>query len=101
MRWSSLPGCASVIGVWITAQASSNHDRADIRGHRRWHASAVPPAVGIGRIYIGDTKLGVIQLIVGLLTRVVDAVIWGIVHAVLIFTDKVRDPAGRPLRDGT
>lgn len=57
--------------------------------------------VGIGRIYIGDTKLGVIQLIVGLLTCGLGAVIWGIVDAVLILTDKVRDPAGRPLRDGT
>ena len=28
-------------------------------------------------------------------------VIWGIVDAVLILTDKVRDPQGRPLRDGT
>ncbi|WP_036475524.1 NINE protein [Mycobacterium sp. URHD0025] len=57
--------------------------------------------VGIGRIYIGDTKLGVIQLIVGLLTCTVGAIIWGIVDAVLILTDKVRDPYGRPLRDGT
>lgn len=57
--------------------------------------------VGIGRIYIGDTKLGVIQLIVGLVTCGAGAIIWGIVDAVLILTDKVRDPAGRPLRDGT
>jgi hypothetical protein len=28
-------------------------------------------------------------------------VIWGIFDAVLILTDKVRDPEGRPLRDGT
>ncbi len=57
--------------------------------------------VGIGRIYLGDTKLGVIQLIVGLVTCGAGAIIWGIVDAVLILTDKVRDPAGRPLRDGT
>ena len=29
------------------------------------------------------------------------AVVWGIIDAVLILTDKVRDPEGRPLRDGT
>ena len=57
--------------------------------------------VGIGRIYIGETKLGVIQLIVGLVTCGIGAVIWGIIDAVLILTDKVRDPQGRPLRDGT
>lgn len=57
--------------------------------------------VGIGRIYLGDTKLGVIQLIVGLITCGIGAVIWGIIDAVLILTDKVRDPQGRPLRDGT
>lgn len=57
--------------------------------------------VGIGRIYLGYTKLGIIQLVVGLLTCGIVAIIWGIVDAVLILTDKVRDPEGRPLRDGT
>ena len=57
--------------------------------------------VGIGRIYLGYTGLGVAQLIVGLVTCGIGAIIWGIVDAVLILTDKVRDPAGRPLRDGT
>ena len=57
--------------------------------------------VGIGRIYLGDTKLGVIQLVVGLLTCTIGAIIWGIIDAILILTDKVRDPQGRPLRDGT
>lgn len=56
---------------------------------------------GIGRIYLGYTGLGVAQLLVGLVTCGIGAVIWGIVDAVLILTDKVRDPAGRPLRDGT
>ncbi len=57
--------------------------------------------VGIGRIYLGYTGLGVLQLVVGLLTCGLGAVIWGIVDAVLILTDKVRDPQNRPLRDGT
>lgn len=56
--------------------------------------------VGIGRIYLGQTGLGVAQLIVGLVTCGLGAVIWGIVDAVLILTDQVRDPQGRPLRDG-
>lgn len=57
--------------------------------------------VGIGRIYLGDTKLGIIQLVVGLLTCGIGAVVWGIIDAIMILTDKVRDPQGRPLRDGT
>lgn len=57
--------------------------------------------VGIGRVYLGYTGLGIAQLIVGLATCGVGAIIWGIIDAVLILTDKVRDPAGRPLRDGT
>lgn len=57
--------------------------------------------VGVGRIYLGQTGLGIAQMIVGLVTFTVGAVIWGVVDAVLILTDKVRDPQGRPLRDGT
>ncbi|SOJ55028.1 hypothetical protein MSIMFB_02518 [Mycobacterium simulans] len=57
--------------------------------------------VGIGRIYIGHTGLGIAQLLVGWLTCGVGAVIWGIIDALLILTDRVSDPWGRPLRDGT
>jgi len=57
--------------------------------------------VGIGRIYLGQIGLGVAQLIVGIVTCGIGAIVWGIVDAVLILTDKVRDPQGRPLRDGT
>ena len=57
--------------------------------------------LGIGRIYLGYTGLGIAQLVVGLITCGIGAVVWGIVDAVLILTDKVRDPQGRPLRDGT
>ena len=57
--------------------------------------------VGFGRIYLGQTSLGVIQLVVGLLTCGIAAIIWGIIDAILIFTGSVRDTAGRPLRDGT
>lgn len=65
--------------------------------------------VGIGRIYLGYTGLGIAQLIVGLVAGFIVGiftcgvgllipVIWGIVDAILILTDKVRDPMGRPLR---
>jgi TM2 domain-containing membrane protein YozV len=57
--------------------------------------------VGFGRIYMGQTGLGLAQLLVGVVTCGVGAVIWGVVDAVLILTDRVRDPQGRPLRDGT
>ena len=57
--------------------------------------------VGIGRIYLGYTTLGVVQLVVGLVTCGIGAIIWGIIDAVLILTDRVRDPENRPLRDGT
>lgn len=57
--------------------------------------------LGFGRIYLGQIGLGIAQLVVGLLTFGLGAAIWGIVDAILILTDKVRDPQGRPLRDGT
>lgn len=57
--------------------------------------------VGIGRIYLGYTGLGIAQLIVGLATCGLGALIWGIIDAVLILTDNVKDPHGRPLRDAT
>jgi TM2 domain-containing membrane protein YozV len=57
--------------------------------------------VGIGRIYLGYTGLGVAQLLVGLFTCGIGAIVWGIIDAVMILGDKVRDPQGRPLRDGT
>ncbi len=56
---------------------------------------------GIGRIYLGETGLGIAQLLVGLVTCGLGAVIWGCIDALLILTDKVTDPYGRPLRDGT
>ncbi|MCV7068685.1 TM2 domain-containing protein [Mycolicibacterium farcinogenes] len=57
--------------------------------------------VGIGRIYLGETAFGIAQLVVGLVTCGIGAVIWGVIDAVLILTDRVRDQYGRPLRDGT
>lgn len=67
--------------------------------------------LGIGRLYLGYTSLGVTQLLVGLFGAFIIGMltcgigllipaIWGIVDAVMILTDKVPDPMGRPLRDG-
>jgi len=55
---------------------------------------------GIGRFYIGDIGMGVAQLLVGWITCGL-GLIWSIVDAVMILTDQVSDPQGRPLRDGT
>lgn len=57
--------------------------------------------VGVGRIYTGQTGLGIAQLVIGLLTCGIGAVIWGVIDAVVILTGNVRDPQGRLLRDGT
>lgn len=63
--------------------------------------------LGIGRIYVGQTTFGVTQLVGCLLFGIITcgigfivSAVWGIVDAVLIFTDRVRDADGRPLRDG-
>lgn len=55
--------------------------------------------VGIGRMYLGEVGYGIAQLIVGLVTCFIGAVIWGLIDAILILTDNVRDAQGRPLRD--
>ncbi|MCY0609765.1 hypothetical protein OVV29_29905, partial [Klebsiella pneumoniae] len=56
---------------------------------------------GIGRIYLGHTGLRIALLLVGWVTCGLGAVIWGVIDALLILTDKVGDPWGRPLRDGS
>ncbi|MBL7315258.1 hypothetical protein INQ24_29130, partial [Escherichia coli] len=49
----------------------------------------------------GHTGLGIAQLLVGWVMCGLGAVIWGVIDALLILTDKVGDPWGRPLRDGS
>ena len=67
--------------------------------------------LGIGRIYLGYTTLGIAQLVVGLVGGFVIGiltcglgfaipVVWGLIDAVMILSGQVRDPQGRPLRDG-
>ncbi len=62
--------------------------------------------LGIGRLYLGQTGLGLAQLLGGFFFTLVTCgvgvllpIIWGIIDAVLIFSGHVRDQYGRPLRD--
>src|SRR3990170_3669962 len=69
----------------------------------------VDPAAPYGRHPLtGEPLSDKSKLVAGLLQLIglfglvgIGAIIWGIIDAVLLFTDKVRDPEGRPLRDGT
>ncbi|XBP96661.1 TM2 domain-containing protein [Micromonospora sp. CCTCC AA 2012012] len=53
---------------------------------------------GVGRFYMGDTKTGVIQLVVTLVTCGIGA-IWGTIDGILILVNGGVDGQGRPLRD--
>lgn len=53
---------------------------------------------GAGRFYIGDTKTGVLQLVVTLFTCGIGS-IWGLVDGIMILVNGGVDAQGRPLRD--
>ncbi len=53
---------------------------------------------GVGRFYMGDTKTGVIQLVVTLVTCGLGS-IWGLIDGILILVNGGVDGQGRPLRD--
>lgn len=54
--------------------------------------------LGIGRFYIGDTKIGVWQIVVTVLTCGIGA-IWGLIDGIMMLVnDNVTDAQGRPLR---
>ncbi|MGS2619071.1 TM2 domain-containing protein [Micromonospora sp. LZ34] len=53
---------------------------------------------GAGRFYMGDTKTGVIQLVVSIVTCGLGS-IWGLVDGILILVNGGVDGQGRPLRD--
>jgi hypothetical protein len=54
--------------------------------------------LGIGRFYIGDTKIAVWQIVVTVLTCGIGS-IWGLIDGIIILaTDNVSDAQGRPLR---
>lgn len=53
--------------------------------------------LGIGRFYIGDTKTGVWQLIVTLITCGIGA-LWPFIDGIIILATDSKDAQGRPLR---
>lgn len=53
---------------------------------------------GVGRFYMGHTKIGVLQLVVSLVTCGIGG-IWGFVDGILILINGGVDGQGRPLRD--
>jgi len=53
---------------------------------------------GVGRFYMGHTKIGVLQLVVSLVTCGIGG-IWGFIDGILILINGGVDGDGRPLRD--
>lgn len=53
---------------------------------------------GVGRLYLGYTTIGVLQIVVSLLTCGIGA-IWPLIDGILILMGNVPDPQGRKLRD--
>nr|WP_307804159.1 TM2 domain-containing protein [Micromonospora echinofusca] len=53
---------------------------------------------GVGRFYMGDTKTGVLQLVVTLVTCGFGS-LWGVIDGILILINGGVDGQGRPLRD--
>ncbi|GAA4369969.1 TM2 domain-containing protein [Nocardioides caricicola] len=53
--------------------------------------------LGIGRFYIGDTKTGVWQLVVTILTCGIGA-LWPFIDGIMILATDSKDAQGRPLR---
>lgn len=64
--------------------------------------------LGLGRIYLGQTRLGLVQLVIGVLATITTyglgitvPFVWGVIDAILMLTGRVHDKQGLPLRDGT
>jgi TM2 domain-containing membrane protein YozV len=52
---------------------------------------------GVGRFYLGDTKTGVWQIVVTVLTCGIGS-IWGLIDGIIILATDSTDSQGRPLR---
>lgn len=52
---------------------------------------------GIGRFYLGYTKIGVLQIVVTILTLGIGG-LWGFIDGIVIIAGGVTDPQGRTLR---
>lgn len=56
--------------------------------------------LGIDQFYLGNTKMGVIRIVVSLVTCGVAGSIWGIVTGIMILTGSINtDAQGNPLKD--
>jgi TM2 domain-containing membrane protein YozV len=53
---------------------------------------------GVGRFYIGDTKTGVLQLVVTIVTCGFGS-LWGLIDGIMILVNGGTDAEGRILRD--
>ena len=63
--------------------------------------------LGVGRMYMGQTGLGVAQLLIGIVITIVTCgvgylgpIVWGIIDTIVLLTGAPRDQYGRLLRDG-
>lgn len=56
--------------------------------------------LGIDQFYLGNTKMGVIRIVVSFVTCGVAGSIWGIVTGIMILTGSINtDAQGNPLKD--
>ncbi|GAA2218115.1 TM2 domain-containing protein [Micromonospora olivasterospora] len=55
-------------------------------------------SLGVGRFYMGHTKIGVLQLVVTFVTCGIGG-LWGTIDGILILVNGGVDGQGRPLRD--
>jgi TM2 domain-containing membrane protein YozV len=53
--------------------------------------------IGIGRFYIGDTKLGVLQLVVAIVTCGIGT-LWSLIDGIIILATDSKDAQGYMLR---
>lgn len=54
---------------------------------------------GVGRFYLGHVGIGIGQLAITILSCGMLGWIWPVIDAIFIFTGKVTDAQGRPLRE--
>lgn len=64
--------------------------------------------LGFGRMYLGQTGLGFVQLLIGVFATVttyglgvIVPFVWGVIDAALMLSGRVHDKQGRVLRDVT
>ena len=90
-------GSVRIQQVQVAFIGSGEAGEGTLRLGRRSYPITVG-GLGIGRFYIGDTKTGVWQIVVTVLTCGIGA-LWGLIDGILMLVnDNVTDAQGRPLR---